>query len=159
MGRIRLSNPPPRENPVRDGPTVKYIFPVSSDDIKADWQSFVENGGFRSLLQAVVKENIAQEEVVINDAKTVPGGEGWVHLCDERALPPYIRCLRDCPDDRFGRTPAPEDIIGSVCVKENKLHPDTYEAMPTYRLVTPEGPMKLSSFLLGKLRERLAQEK
>jgi hypothetical protein len=48
-----------------------------------------------------------------------------------------------------------DDIIGSVLVKNNEIQPETYQPMPTYRLVTPEGPMKLSSFLLEKLREKL----
>jgi hypothetical protein len=59
---------------------------------------------------------------------------------------------------RFGRIPEPEDIIGSVLVQGGELKEETYQAMPTYRLVTPEGPMKLSSFLLQKLREKLETE-
>jgi hypothetical protein len=56
---------------------------------------------------------------------------------------------------RFGRIPETEDIIGSVLVKGNKIQGDTYQPMPTYRLVTRDGPMKLSDFLLERLRERL----
>ena len=56
---------------------------------------------------------------------------------------------------RFGRIPETEDIIGSVLVKNNEVVPETYQGMLTYRLVTPQGPMKLSSFLLEKLREKL----
>jgi hypothetical protein len=48
-----------------------------------------------------------------------------------------------------------DNIIGSVLVKNNEIQPETYQPMPTYRLVTPDGPMKLSSFLLEKLREKL----
>lgn len=48
-----------------------------------------------------------------------------------------------------------DDIIGSVLVKNNEIQPETYQPMPTYRLITPDGPMKLSSFLLEKLREKL----
>ena len=60
-------------------------------------------------------------------------------------------------DGRFGQIPEPEDIIGSVLVKEGKIQPETYQAMPTYRFVTREGPMKLSAFLLQKLRDRLKE--
>jgi len=84
--------------------------------------------------------------MVINDARSLQGGEGWVHVTDERGLPP------------FGRIPEPEDIIGSVLVQGGELRAETYQPMPTYRLVTPEGPMKLSPFLLQKLREKLDTE-
>ena len=60
--------------------------------------------------------------------------------------------------NRFGRIPEPEDIIGSVLVQDNVLQPETYQAMPTYRFVTPTGPMKLSDFLLEKLRAELLKE-
>jgi len=87
MGRIRLSKPPPHTNISTSGPTVEFIDPISPDLIKEDWSTFIENGGFREILQNVVKANIAQEEMLINDAKALPGGDGWIHLCDERALP------------------------------------------------------------------------
>lgn len=58
---------------------------------------------------------------------------------------------------RFGRIPEPEDIIGSVLVKEGNIQPETYQAMPTYRFVTRDGPMKLSAFLLDRLREKLKE--
>jgi hypothetical protein len=59
---------------------------------------------------------------------------------------------------RFGRIPGTEDIIGSILVEKNQLQPETYQPMPTYRFVTREGPMKLSDFLLGKLREKLKED-
>jgi len=58
---------------------------------------------------------------------------------------------------RFGRIPEPEDIIGSVLVKEGNIQPETYQAMPTYRFVTRDGSMKLSAFLLDRLREKLKE--
>jgi len=58
---------------------------------------------------------------------------------------------------RFGRIPETEDIIGSVLVKNNVIQADTYQPMPTYRLVTRQGPIKLSDFLLDKLRARLKE--
>jgi hypothetical protein len=87
MGRIRLSTPPPRTNLSTTGPTAEYFDPISPETIKAGWTTFMENSGFRDILQNVVKENIAQEEMIINDARSLQGGNGWVHLCDERALP------------------------------------------------------------------------
>ena len=62
-------------------------------------------------------------------------------------------------DGSFGRIPEVEDIIGSVLVKEGKVLPETYEGLSTYRLVTTSGPMKLSDFMLGKLREKLESMK
>jgi hypothetical protein len=90
MGRISLSVLPREATPGGTGPTVDFIDPISPETLKADWSTFVENGGFREILQKVVAENIGQEQVVINDAKSLPTGEGWVHLCDERALPAYV---------------------------------------------------------------------
>ena len=87
MGRIRLSTPPPRKNLSTTGPTAEYFDPISPETIKADWTTFMENSGFRDILQSAVKENIAQEEMIINDANSLQGGNGWIHLCDERALP------------------------------------------------------------------------
>jgi hypothetical protein len=97
MGRMYIENLPEKVSMVRNGPTIDFIDPVSSDLIKQDWSTFVENGGFRTILQDVIRENIAQDEMVINDAKTLQGGEGWVHLCDERALPAYEPLAIDVP--------------------------------------------------------------
>jgi hypothetical protein len=98
MGRMYLRELPPTQSVVRNGLTMDFIEPISSEAIKFDWLTFVENGGFRAILQKVIKENIAQDEMVINDARSLPGGEGWVHLCDERALPAYRPCLRQNAD-------------------------------------------------------------
>jgi hypothetical protein len=69
----------------------------------------------------------------------------------------YLRIYGDVyfANYRFGRIPEPEDIIGSVLVQNGELQAETYQPMPTYRLVTREGPMKLSSYLLERLREKL----
>jgi hypothetical protein len=87
LGTIKLlsSNPPPN---LASNTQSNQTIPISSDVIKANWSTFMENKEFRKLLQSVVKENIDNETVVINDAKTLPGGSGWVHLSDERAIPP-----------------------------------------------------------------------
>lgn len=96
MGRMHIRNLPEKVSMVQNGPTVDYIDPIPSELIKQNWSTFVENGGFRTILQDVIKQNIAQDEMVINDAKTLQGGEGWVHLCDERALPAYGPLLSRC---------------------------------------------------------------
>jgi hypothetical protein len=43
-------------------------------------------------------------------------------------------------------------------VKEGEVKAETYQEAPTYRLMTREGPMKLSEFLLEKLRAQLKRE-
>ena len=87
MGRISLPKSSLPTSFTTHGPTIEFIGPISHETIKENWSTFAENAGFRDLLQSVVKENIANEELVINDARALQGGEGWIHLCDERQLP------------------------------------------------------------------------
>jgi hypothetical protein len=89
MGRISLPALPPLIASNITGPTPEFITPVLPETIQQNWSTFIENGGFRDLLQSVVKDNVAGEEMVINDARSLQGGEGWVHVTDERGLPPY----------------------------------------------------------------------
>ena len=94
--------------------------------------------------------------------------DGFIYVMKERYLrtfpcPSRVLCLREGVlrrglMGRFGRIPEPEDIIGSVLVKEGEVQPETYQDMPTYRFVTREGPMKLSPFLLEKLREKIREK-
>ncbi|KAI7875039.1 hypothetical protein K492DRAFT_136975 [Lichtheimia hyalospora FSU 10163] len=58
--------------------------------------------------------------------------EGWLHIADERNPPPW------------GRIPYPEDIIGTVLVNNGVIQPETYQEMPTHRLVTSNGIFQLS---------------
>ncbi|PHH75028.1 hypothetical protein CDD80_2674 [Ophiocordyceps camponoti-rufipedis] len=74
------------------------------------------------------------------------GRRGWVHLSDER----------NPPD--FGRIAWPEDILGSVEVDEEGRVVGRVQPSGTYRLLTNEGILGLSSFLRGKLVERLKKE-
>jgi hypothetical protein len=66
------------------------------------------------------------------------------------------------PDKRIAptlnRVPDPEDIIGSVMVENGKTLPDSYQAMPSYRVVSGEsGPMALSEAIQSELT-RLQKE-
>ncbi|KAI7852809.1 hypothetical protein BDC45DRAFT_512601 [Circinella umbellata] len=56
----------------------------------------------------------------------------WLHIGDERNPPPW------------GRIPYPEDIIGTVFIEGGVIQPNTYQPMPTHRLVTSNGIMQLS---------------
>lgn len=58
--------------------------------------------------------------------------DSWLHIADERNPPPW------------GRIPYPEDIIGTVLVNNGVIQPETYQEMPTHRLVTSNGIFQLS---------------
>ncbi|KAK3378569.1 hypothetical protein B0H63DRAFT_480300 [Podospora didyma] len=71
---------------------------------------------------------------------------GWVHLSDDR----------NPPD--FGRIAWPEDILGSVEVDGHGNVIGNFQPSGTYRIVTNEGILGLSSFLREKLIARLREE-
>lgn len=75
------------------------------------------------------------------------GTGGWVHLSDRRNPPDY------------GRIAWPEDILGSMEVDaQGKLLASTWVSSGTYRLVTKEGILGLSDYLMEKVVARLRQE-
>ena len=77
------------------------------------------------------------------------GRGGWIHVYDQR----------NPPD--FGRIPWPEDIFGSLEVDGAGRFVDghgNYQASGTYRLVTREGILGLTPYLMDKLVERLKVE-
>ncbi|CRK34333.1 hypothetical protein BN1708_006336, partial [Verticillium longisporum] len=63
---------------------------------------------------------------------------------------------RNPPD--FGRIAWPEDIIGSLEVDPEGNIIGNLQSSGTYRMLTNEGALGLSSFLRGKLLERLRAE-
>ncbi|KAF2671345.1 hypothetical protein BT63DRAFT_423557 [Microthyrium microscopicum] len=74
------------------------------------------------------------------------GRGGWVHVSDSRRPPDW------------GRISDPEDIFGSVEVDaEGKFVGENgnYQDSGTYRMITRDGILGLSPFLMGKLVERL----
>ncbi|KAK7535142.1 uncharacterized protein J3D65DRAFT_630228 [Phyllosticta citribraziliensis] len=71
------------------------------------------------------------------------GRGGWVHVSDERRAPEY------------GRIAWPEDIFGSVEVDgkgEFVGEGGNYQESGTYRIVTNEGVLGLSGYLMEKVR-------
>ncbi|KAM0526395.1 hypothetical protein ACHAPS_003848 [Verticillium nonalfalfae] len=74
------------------------------------------------------------------------GRGGYIHLSDSR----------NPPD--FGRIAWPEDIIGSLEVDPEGNIIGNLQSSGTYRMLTNEGALGLSSFLRGKLLERLRAE-
>lgn len=111
-----------------------------SGDIEAGLSDFVENPNFRSLVQETVQQGLREgvDEVWTNGALQLQ--HGWMHIHDSRNVPP------------LGRIGDPDDIIGSVLVEDSKILPDTYQAMPAYRLCTSDGPIQLTEGLARKLR-------
>ncbi|KAF7728434.1 hypothetical protein EC973_006114 [Apophysomyces ossiformis] len=97
-----------------------------------DPRTFVGNDVFVDFLHRTLAENIHS----VNDP-SLKGlakwqKEGWLHIADERNPPPW------------GRIPSPEDIIGSVLVKNGVIQGGTYQPMPAHRLVTSNGIFQLS---------------
>jgi len=81
------------------------------------------------------------------------GRGGWVHLSDSRAPPDY------------GRIAWPEDIFGSLevdgtgqFVEGDDGRRGNWQGSGTYRLVTREGILGLSDYLMDKVAERLREE-
>jgi hypothetical protein len=77
------------------------------------------------------------------------GRGGWIHVSDQRNIPDY------------GRIASPEDIFGSLEVDgEGKFVDGTgrYQPSGTYRMITRDGLLGLSSFLREKLVQRLKVE-
>ncbi|KLU88460.1 hypothetical protein MAPG_07446 [Magnaporthiopsis poae ATCC 64411] len=119
-------------------------------------QSFSENPRFMPILNAVLAQNAHLDEDLRAQAKAFvapmasggssSGSSGWVHLSD----------TRNPPD--FGRIAWPEDIFGSVEVDNQGNPMDNFQPSGTYRIVTNEGILGLSRFLLEKLTQRLREE-
>ncbi|KZV84896.1 hypothetical protein EXIGLDRAFT_570852, partial [Exidia glandulosa HHB12029] len=130
--------------------TVIGLLPAPTEDelgteSDATLEDFKPNPVFRELLFKSVKDGLARgvDDGLATLAKTVR--DGWLHVNDERNEAAKT-------GDRIG---SPDDIVGSVCVKEGKIIPDTFEPMPSYRLCTPDGVVRLSDPLMAYLIERL----
>ncbi|RKP27733.1 hypothetical protein SYNPS1DRAFT_10650, partial [Syncephalis pseudoplumigaleata] len=53
----------------------------------------------------------------------------------------------------WGRIPDPEDIFGSVQLKEGAIVPRSFQPMPTHRMVSSNGLFRLSDTLHAALLE------
>lgn len=76
------------------------------------------------------------------------GVGGWIHVSDSRHVPD------------FGRIADPQDIFGSVEVDARGQFvggDGNYQPSGTYRVITREGILGLSPFILDKLVQRLSQ--
>lgn len=137
-------------------------------------QNFTPNPSFLPILSAVYAKHATSDPSVQSQAAVFgsPGGfnlshpsdgtgaathqggaggaghGGWIHVSDARNPPDY------------GRIAWPEDIIGSVEVDGDGRFTDgtgRWQDSGTYRIVTREGILGLSEYMMGKLKERLTQ--
>lgn len=107
--------------------------PPSAAIIGTQAQSFTPNPKFESILQSAIKSSVLQCPAHQNLAELTKNG--FMHINDERVA------------SIWGRVNDPEDIFGTVLVNDGKIMKDTYEAMPTHRLVSPNGLFQLNDFM------------
>ncbi|KAI0278721.1 hypothetical protein BGY98DRAFT_1089459 [Russula aff. rugulosa BPL654] len=91
---------------------------------------------FLPLLHKAISEGLAEAVDDIQVAGALQLGNGWMHVHDERNVPPL---------NRIGD---PDDILASVRVENGK-------AMPSYRLCTAHGVTQLTEGLASKLQSLL----
>ncbi|KIK82187.1 hypothetical protein PAXRUDRAFT_832360 [Paxillus rubicundulus Ve08.2h10] len=75
--------------------------------------------------------------------------------CSTAALFPSPATTDNRNIPALGRIGDPHDIIASVLVEDSKILPDTYQAMPSYRLCSSAGPTQLTEGLATKLKNVL----
>jgi len=102
VGRISLPSHRPTDQFSTEGPSVDFISSLSAAEIAENQHTFVENPAFRGILQDVVRQNIALEEMVRNEAAGLQAGEGWIHFCDLRQLPAYVPLPLHASSSRLG---------------------------------------------------------
>jgi len=98
---------------------------------------------FLPLLHEAISEGLAEAVDDIQVAGALQLGNGWMHIHDERNVPPL---------NRIGD---PDDILASVRVEDGKIIPETYQAMPSYRVSTAHGVTQLTEGLASKLQRLL----
>ncbi|KAJ7747893.1 hypothetical protein DFH07DRAFT_830486 [Mycena maculata] len=118
---------------------------TATDNAEAGLNDFKENPEFRVLLHEAIRDGLKEglDDVQINGAAQL--GNGWMHIHDERNIP------------ALGRIGDPDDIIASVLVEDGQIRPETYQAMPSYRICTSDGPTQLTPGLAQKLQAVLEE--
>ncbi|KAF9925107.1 hypothetical protein FBU30_005066 [Linnemannia zychae] len=107
--------------------------PDVSTDLQVKPNLFTENEAFNNVLHTIIQQNLAKDPMV--ESVLQQQLEGWTHIADYRNPAPY------------GRIPLPEDIFGSVHIIEGVIHPETYQRMPSHRIVSGLGLFQLSEYL------------
>ncbi|KIJ63645.1 hypothetical protein HYDPIDRAFT_91999 [Hydnomerulius pinastri MD-312] len=149
-----LPTPPPSGR----SPTIIGWLPAvsegASEDVDAGLNDFVENPRFRPLMHEAIQQALREgsDEVWTNGALQLQ--QGWMHIHGLRNLFLTLHVdNRNIP--ALGRIGDPDDIIASVLVEDSRILPDTYQAMPSYRLCTSDGPTQLTEGLAKRLKDLL----
>ncbi|KAJ7481540.1 hypothetical protein FB451DRAFT_1236331 [Mycena latifolia] len=118
---------------------------ATGNDEGAGLNDFKENPKFRVLLHEALQDGLREgvDDIQINGA--IQLGDGWMHIHDDRNIP------------ALGRIGDPDDIMASVLVQGGKIKAETYQAMPSYRLCTSDGPVQLTAGLAQKLQAVLEE--
>eukprot|EP01127_Copromyxa_protea_P023753 TRINITY_DN904_c0_g1_i1.p1 TRINITY_DN904_c0_g1~~TRINITY_DN904_c0_g1_i1.p1 ORF type:complete len:169 (+),score=27.14 TRINITY_DN904_c0_g1_i1:161-667(+) len=110
-----------------------------TNEVLLDPSQFIENVEFEPFLQDVLEKHIYDCPEFIKRATEL--GSGWMNIYDKRS--------------RSFRTVS-EDTLGSVELKDGKMVPASYTAMPTHRLMSERGELfQLSDFIKEKLDSEL----
>ncbi|KAF9154611.1 hypothetical protein BG015_000446 [Linnemannia schmuckeri] len=112
-----------------------------SEDLQVKPNKFTENDAFNNVLHMVIQQNLADDPMV--ESVLQQQLEGWTHIADYRNPAPY------------GRIPLPEDIFGSVQIVDGVIQPESYQRMPTHRIVSSLGLFQLSDHLHERLVHHL----
>ncbi|WVQ69311.1 uncharacterized protein L199_007528 [Kwoniella botswanensis] len=134
--------------PVKRSKTILGYLPLGD----ATLDDFREEPGFLDTLHSAIQSGLelGKSDSIKYEAESRPT-DGWIHVTDERAIPPV---------GRIGET---EDLIGSVYVQDGKIIASTYSPLPTYRIITPNGvltlPKGLDEHLIDVLRKIDKEEK
>ncbi|KAH0831166.1 hypothetical protein J3R83DRAFT_13742 [Lanmaoa asiatica] len=144
-----LPAPPPSPRSATILGWLPAVTEAGSEDVDAGLNDFIENSRFRPLLHEAVQQALREgaDDLWTNSAVQIQ--QGWMHIHDYRNVP------------ALGRIGDPDDIIASVLVQDSKILPDTYQAMPSYRFCTADGPTQLTEGLAKKLKnvlERVASQ-
>ncbi|WWD00641.1 hypothetical protein V866_007576 [Kwoniella sp. B9012] len=134
--------------PVKRSKTILGYLPLGD----ATLDDFREEPGFLDTLHSAIQSGLelGKSDSIKYEAESRPT-DGWIHVTDERAIPPV---------GRIGET---EDLIGSVYVQDGKIIASTYSPLPTYRIITPNGvltlPKGLDEHLIDVLKRIDKEEK
>ncbi|KAF9051817.1 hypothetical protein BJ165DRAFT_1340226 [Panaeolus papilionaceus] len=133
--------------PSADSSTVIGWLPAQTyRETQATLQDFVPNPKFLPILHKSIAESLRDgiDEIWKDTAMGVE--EGWMHING-------MDHQRNIP--ALGRIGDPDDIIGSVLVRSGKIIPETYQAMPSYRICTQDGVLQLTEGLAKHLHRTL----
>lgn len=87
-------------------------------------EHFIENDIFRQGLHDSIKKHCKSSTYLVERAKSLKSG--WMNIVDRRSR-------------HFERRTPPEDIFGSVLLKDGEIVEESYTAMDYYRLLTSDG--------------------